>query len=310
MRLQNYGGVGKGYLTFENFKKFVDNTPYIKLIDLANNGEIFLNPDLEKIIKYAKEKQVQLEARGGVNFNTVSEDIMELMVKYKFKHLTIAIDGASPETYEAYRVNGKFDKVIDNIKRLNAIKKKFHSRYPKLLWQYVIMEENKHEIGLAKKFAKELNMRIKFKLDWNRKAKQALPLKEDNKPESIINKNNNSEPIPQKNVKAENKTINKEEKTKIYNRTDYEKKNKVPYKVSSCQQMVSSPQINWDGRLLGCCCNFKHDFGVNVFETGLENALKSDLYKKTMDILQGKIPDDGTTPCSNCRKYKFMKENN
>ena len=100
------------------------------------------------------------------------------------------------------------------------------------------------------------------------------------------------------------------EKTKIYNRTDYEKKNKVPYKVSSCQQIVSSPQINWDGRLLGCCCNFKHDFGVNVFEIGLENALKSDLYKKTMDILQGKIPDDGTTPCSKCRKYKFMKENN
>lgn len=37
-----------------------------------------------------------------------------------------------------------------------------------------------------------------------------------------------------------------------------------------------NPQINWDGKLLGCCLNFWGDFGGNAFEQGLERILTSE----------------------------------
>ncbi len=45
-----------GYLKFDDFKNFVDDNPQIESIELSNNGEIFLNPELNKIIEYAYKK--------------------------------------------------------------------------------------------------------------------------------------------------------------------------------------------------------------------------------------------------------------
>ena len=53
MRLENSGGVGKGFLKYKDFKKFLDDHKFIKRIELSNSGEVFLNPELPKIIKYA-----------------------------------------------------------------------------------------------------------------------------------------------------------------------------------------------------------------------------------------------------------------
>ena len=46
-------GVGTGVLKFEDFKKFVDRYPHLKEVELSNNGEIFLNPEINDIIQYA-----------------------------------------------------------------------------------------------------------------------------------------------------------------------------------------------------------------------------------------------------------------
>ena len=40
--------IGQGYLSFEIFKMFIDNNPYIRWVELASAGEVFLNPDLPK----------------------------------------------------------------------------------------------------------------------------------------------------------------------------------------------------------------------------------------------------------------------
>ena len=75
-----------------------------------------------------------------------------------------------------------------------------------------------------------------------------------------------------------------------------------------CKQLWNGPQINWDGMLLGCCGNAYKDFGVNVFEVGLEKALSSDLYVYTKKMLQGKVPGIEKSPCFTCYQYKNMME--
>lgn len=77
-----------------------------------------------------------------------------------------------------------------------------------------------------------------------------------------------------------------------------------------CEQLWKEPQINWDGMLLGCCVNSRKNFGVNVFDVGLEKALSSDLYVYTKKMLQGKVPGIEKSPCFACYYYKMMVKNN
>ena len=60
-----------------------------------------------------------MTAYTGVNLNNVKENMLESLVKYKFRKMVCAIDGASNEIYKIYRVNGSFEKVIQNIEKIN-----------------------------------------------------------------------------------------------------------------------------------------------------------------------------------------------
>ena len=165
----NYCGVGKGYVTFDLFKRFVEMNPFVEFIETSNSGEIFLNPDLKKILEYAFHKKIALAAYNGCNLNSLSDELAEALVKYQFRGLTVSIDGASQEVYAAYRRNGNFNNVINNIRKINRYKEKYNSIYPNLGWQYVVMDTNDdiHEIQKAKELANELKMQIFFKETWN-----------------------------------------------------------------------------------------------------------------------------------------------
>ena len=100
--------IGTGFLRFGDFKKLVDDNPWVRDIDLSNWGELFLNSDLLSIIRYAYEKHVTLRADNGVNLNTVSDELLEALVRYRFHSLSCSIDGASQDTYAVYRRGGEF----------------------------------------------------------------------------------------------------------------------------------------------------------------------------------------------------------
>jgi MoaA/NifB/PqqE/SkfB family radical SAM enzyme len=51
--------IGTGFLRFGAFKKLIQDNPSIASIELSNWGEIFLNPDLEKIIEHAYQHNIQ-----------------------------------------------------------------------------------------------------------------------------------------------------------------------------------------------------------------------------------------------------------
>lgn len=272
--------IGKGYLKFADFKKFVDKTPYIKKIELSNWGEVFLNPELSEILKYAYEKNISISMYNGVNFNTVSEEILELMVLCKVSFINISIDGASQETYSIYRRNGNYNKVIENIIKLNYYKQIHNSDFPVLQWQYIIFEHNEQEVLLAKQQAEKLNMKMFFKLqrDFGYVPKDPAFLHRVTGLEFL-------------SIEEYNEHTNK----------DY---------LSLCTDMIYVPQINWDGRLLGCCRAIDCDFGVNVFEMGLQKALSSEEFvksKKNIFLKDNEIYDlSENNPCKRCHIYKKM----
>lgn len=273
MRKNNYGNTGKGYLNFENFKKIVDQNEYIEEIEISNSGEVFLNPDIVKILQYAYKKNICITIENGVNFNTISEKVIEALVKYQVNSMTFSIDGASQETYSIYRRNGNFDKVIDNIKLLIKYKEKYNSQIPYLKWQYILMNHNECDIKKAKKIAKSLDIEIYFKKDWENKYKP-------------------------------------KDKKKILNLTglDYDEKPiDSPFCWQDCIQMILFPQINYDGRILGCCTNFQHDWNLNSLDSGLTNCLNSEYYMNGIYRLlgDGQIKNNGD-PCCKCWYYDLI----
>ena len=75
-----------------------------------------------------------------------------------------------------------------------------------------------------------------------------------------------------------------------------------------CWQLWYYPQINWDGKVLGCCINKSIDFGGNVFEDGLLKCLNSENIKYARLMLLGKKEPKEGIPCSECQNYRGLIE--
>ena len=282
MRINNNGAVGNGYVTFSRFKKFIENNDYIKNIEISNHGEVFLNPDLEKILKYSFEHGIKITILNGTNFNDVKDSVIESLVKYKVKRILFSIDGASQETYAKYRINGNFDKVIENIKKLNEYKKMYNVRQPFLCWQFILFEHNVNDIKKAKTLSKKLNMKIEFKKSW---ANDFVPENiEEIKQLTGLDFSNNEN--------SEKVSLNNKDFSNI------------------CSQMLFNPQINWDGKLLGCCTTFLGDWGKNVFDDGLIESLNSKEYRQGLYNLLGDVKNNDKNPCNFCNTYRNNILNN
>ena len=145
---------------------------------------------------------------------------------------------------------------------------------PRLRWQFVVFGHNEHDIVRAKQLASELNMEFYPKLNYD------------------------PDYSPVQNIAL----VKKESGLRYVSREEFRQKRSREYAVP-CKQVWFSPQINWDGKLLGCCMNVWSDFG-NVFEAGLENCLKSERYTYTKKLLMGKAKAREDIPCTNC--YIFL----
>lgn len=269
MRTRNYDGVGKGVLSYRDYQKVIEEYRYLKEVDFANNGEALLNPELLEILKCSSGRGIITSFGGGVNFNYAPDELLEGIVIYGVKNITIAIDGASPDIYSLYRRNGDYTRVIDHICRLNDFKEKYKSDTPHLTWQYVLMEGNECDIEEAARTANSLNMKMQWKLDW---AGRYIPKDID--------------------------FVRRITGLKSFNREDsnYD----WGYR---CRELILYPRINWDGMLLGCCSSHTMNFGINVFETGIENAVNDTKYRKAViDVFSRRHPDSDV-PCGNCWIY-------
>jgi len=264
---------GFGHLKFNDFKSLVDQNSHFRTVELSNAGEIFLNPELIKIIEYAHQKKVRLTALNGVNLNHATDEVLYSLVKYRFKALRVSLDGASDETYKIHRVGGDFNQVIQNIEKINAYKKDFQSAEPELKWQFIVFGHNQHEIPLARQMARHLQMEFILKRNSDPKYSPIEPTMTE-----PLLKESHSEISKAPHVDQEIPTV--------------------------CSQMFTNPQINWDGAVLGCCYNqgFRGNYG-NAFKSGLQTCLRGEKYQYAIGMLEGKKEPRSDIPCTECKVY-------
>ncbi len=276
--------LGTGFVRLDDFRRLLEANPGVRSIELSNWGEIFLNPDLLAMMELAAERGVALSAKNGANLNTVADGVLEGLVRYRFRAITCSIDGASPETYAVYRRRGDFDTVLANIRKINGFKARYGSKYPKLTWQFVVFGHNEHEIPRARALAQELGMELRVKLSWG-----GTYLGEDFSP--VRNR----------------EAVRKEISGGVADRTEYETRFGVRYgQRRTCAQMWTDPQINWDGRVLGCCVNHWGDYG-NAFRDGLAETCGGERMSYARAMLMGEAPARADIPCTTCANYTAMQ---
>ena len=139
------------------------------------------------------------------------------------------------------------------------------------------MEHNQDEVEDAIQKAGELDMLIYFKPDW-RGSFQARD--------------------PERLAKLTG--------LKALNQLEYETNEEHVYGSEiMCAQMLIMPQINWDGRVLGCCNVYLDDWRMNVFDTPLKELFNQPDYRAAViALLKGKNNDIFEGPCRKCYTYK------
>lgn len=185
-------------------------------------GEPFLHPKFLDLIVEAKRNKIYTATSTNAHF--IDEKKAEEIVESGLDRLIISIDGLTQATYENYRVHGKLSKVIEGTKHLLAAKKKLNSSTPHLIFQFLAVKPNEHEIPEVFKLGK------KMKIDEVRiKSAQLYDYE-------------NGNPLMPENEKYS--------RYKLQADGTY----KLKYKTGNhCWRMWSSSVFTWDGKVVPCC---------------------------------------------------------
>lgn len=275
---KTHAHLGAGFLTRDNFQRLVDQGhPEETIFELANYGEVFLNPHLPDILRIAREHNHWVSCYSGANLNSLKDHVAEAVVRHQMLGILCSIDGASDETYRIYRRRGHFSNVIANVKKINEYKRKHGAPLPHLIWQFVVFGHNEHEIDKARAMAEELGMGFLLKQSWD----------------ATISPVNAASPFQSAQWKAA-ADEKLENAASTYDEQDAH---------GVCHQLWTSPQINYDGRVLGCCNNYWGDFGGNAFED-LPGALQGEKIRYARAMLRGASPPRDDIPCTTCSIYE------
>lgn len=118
----------RGYMGMSLFKKVIDDLKEIKCnrIQLVGNGESTLHPQFGEIInELAKTKRYISIVTNG---QWIKKDIAKLLVTAPVDLVEISVDAGGKEMYEKSRINGDYDKLINNLTQLKSLRNELKSK--------------------------------------------------------------------------------------------------------------------------------------------------------------------------------------
>lgn len=212
-----------GILDVELFKSTIDQSyKASSYLLLYFQGEPYLHIHFTELVKYASNKG--LYTATSTNAHYLTEENSRKTIESGLDRLIISIDGTTQKTYESYRVGGKLEKVIEGTKNIIEWKKKLNSKTPYILFQFLVVKPNEHQIEEVKALGNELGVdKVAFK------TAQLYDYKKGN---SLM------------------PSINKYSRYKKQLDGTYQFKNKLK---NQCWKMWHSTVVTWDGTVVPCC---------------------------------------------------------
>ena len=212
-----------GMLPEKLFKQTIDELADTLLyLIFYFQGEPYLHPKFLDLVKYASKKGIYTAT--STNAHYLTDITAKQTIESGLDRMIISIDGTTQEVYEQYRVGGNLDKVIEGTKKIVHWKKALKSKTPHIIFQFLVVKPNEHQLEDVKLMAKELGVdEVAFKTA------------------QIYDYENGSSLIP---------TIDKYARYEQKSDGKYQIKNKL---LDNCWKMWHSCVITWDGLVVPCC---------------------------------------------------------
>jgi hypothetical protein len=153
-------------LDYDLFTRVVDEAaPSAGRIDFFNYGEAFLHKRALDMVEYIKSRYPHVFLYTSTNGLALTEDGARRLARSGIDEVTFSIDGATAESYAAYRQRGDFAKAIRNLTALCAEKKKNGLDVPFVNWRYILFTHNDsdEEMALARAMAAAIGV---DRLSW------------------------------------------------------------------------------------------------------------------------------------------------
>jgi len=124
----------RGRMTLADLKQIVHEiAPYAYRVELYNWGEPLLHPDIFDMIKYISQQRIMVGLSS--NLNILDANKAQQLVDSGLAQLVVSIDGATQESYAAYRHQGKLDDVLSNLQLLLETRRALKRRTPFVIWR-------------------------------------------------------------------------------------------------------------------------------------------------------------------------------
>jgi radical SAM protein with 4Fe4S-binding SPASM domain len=213
-------------------------------------GEPYLHPSFLDMVQYASERNVYTAT--STNAHYLKEENAKLTVQSGLDRLIISIDGTTQDTYQSYRVGGSLEKVIEGTRNIIAAKKILRSITPHVVFQFLVVKPNEHQIDDVHRIAKELGV-------------DQVVLKTA----QIYDYKNGSDLIP------ENEKYSRYKKNSD---NSYSIKNEL---LNQCWKMWQGCVITWDGKVVPCCFDKDAQYVMgDLTKNSFEEIWKGQAYHK------------------------------
>ena len=229
-------------------------------------GEPFLHPQFLDLIKSANKRKIYTATSTNAHF--ITKDKATEIVTSGLDRMIISIDGLKQDTYEQYRRQGKLEKVLEGTKNIVQAKKDLKSRTPHLIFQFLVVKPNEHEVEDVFKLGKEMEIdEVRLKTAQLYDYENGNPLMPSNEKYARYKKNKQGKFVPKYHLK------------------------------DHCWRMWSSTVLTWDGKVVPCCFDkdAKHVLGdvtkipfKQVWNHPQYQAFRKQVFtdRKTIDICQ------------------------
>ncbi len=252
-----------GNIEYAFYKRTIDEIGE-KLIYLYFyfQGEPYLHPRFAELVKYAAQKKIYTVTSTNAHFLT--ERKARETVESGLDRIIISIDGSTQETYQEYRVGGTLEKVIEGTRNLVRMRKELKSKTPHIIFQFLVVKPNQHQIDDVKKLALELGVdEVKLKTAQIYDFRHGNDLMTD---------------------------IDEYSRYKKGNDGNYHIKNEL---LNHCWKLWHSCVVTWDGKIVPCCFDkdAQHQLGdlqtrsfKEIWESALYRSFRSRVLKSRAEI--------------------------
>lgn len=258
-----------GMLRKEMFEKLMEEIGDTLLyLTFYFQGEPYLHKDFLKMVEMATQKGIYTST--STNAHYLNYENAMATVRSGLDRLIVSIDGTTQEVYRQYRVGGQLDKVLEGTRNILKAKKEMNSSTPHVIFQFLVVKPNEHQMGEVRRLAGELGVdELRFKTA------------------QIYDYEEGSELIP------ENDRYSRYRKD---SRGKWSIKNRL---IDHCWKMWHSAVITWDGIVVPCCFDKDAEYRMgNVSEDSFREVWYSDTYKGFRHSLIGGRKN--IEMCKNC----------